>query len=110
MAKDGPKTGRPGYTEPGRSGVKRTYSFCAAGLASNRARLNGALQSVYVEGRPTGAAAAFGAASLAFGGEGQPYAPAQVEGSSSKKGDDNEQLNVHNQAKTRGTARKFAAG
>ena len=72
MAKDeaGPKTGRPGYTEPGRLGVSRFCRFLAGRLAASRARLNGALQGVYIEGRTARTTAALGAAGLPLGGEG----------------------------------------
>lgn len=109
MAKDeaGPKTGRPGYTEPGRLGVSRFCRFLTRRLAASRACFNSALQGLYIEGSTARAAAALGAASLPFGREDQPHAPAQVEERGGKKGDDDEQLSVHDGRKTRRRVRKF---
>ena len=83
--------------------------FLRLGPGAGTARLNGTLQSLYIERRPAGAAAAFGAARLPFGREGQPQPPAQIEGGSGKKGNDNEQLNVHDTVETSGARGKFAS-
>ena len=105
----GPKQAAPAIRSRGGRGLSDCGEILRLGPGAGATCLNGALQGLYIEGSPAGAAAAFGAASLPFGREGQPQPPAQIEGGGGKKGNDNEQLNVHDTFETSGAGGKFAS-